>query len=648
MRELSIDIETYSSVDLVESGVYRYTDASDFTILLLAYAFDDEDVCLIDLESGDKMPQELLNALTDTNVIKTAYNANFERTCLGKYFKTYMDPKQWRCSAVAAAELGLPQTLAGVAEALGLDQKKDSHGKALIQYFSKPCKASKSNGMRTRNYPYHDLEKWEAFKAYCIQDVVVERALKRKLGRFPMAAREQRLWEYDQRINDRGVKIDRDIVQNAITFNARYMAKCVEEASKITGLENPNSVAQLKKWLEEETGDPINSLNKENLKVILNSGISCKVNRAIELRLEMSKTSVSKFQAMDRSICQDGYIRGLLQFYGANRTGRWAGRIVQVHNLPQNHLKDLELARSLVKEGDYELFELLYGNVPATLSELVRTAFIPGEGRRFIVSDFSAIEARVIAYLADEAWRLEVFRTHGKIYEASAAQMFHVPVDSIKKGDPMRQKGKIAELALGYGGGVGALVSMGALNMGVLEKELKPLVALWRKSNPNIVRLWNMAEKAAMDAVRDKPTTLPHGLSFIKQAGILFVKLPSGRSLAYVKPQIEKNSFGSPCLTYMGLNQTKRTWEKISTFGGKLVENIVQAFSRDCLAESILKLEDKGFSINFHVHDEVVLDMPKGISSVKEITAIMGEPISWAQGLPLKAEGYETCFYKKD
>ncbi|MEA5084376.1 MAG: DNA polymerase [Lachnospiraceae bacterium] len=648
MRELSIDIETYSSVDLIKSGVYAYVNAPDFKILLFGFAFDDEEIQIVDLAQGEKLPLEVREALLSKDVIKTAYNANFERTCISWFYNIRLPVEQWRCSAVAAAELGLPQTLGGVAEALGLEQKKDARGKALINYFCKPCKPTKTNGGRTVNLPEQDSEKWEIFKEYCIQDVAVERSIKKKISRFPMVESEQRLWEYDQRITDRGVRVDISFAQNAIRFNEQYIEKCVIRAKELTGLENVNSVAQLKKWMQTETGEVIDSLNKEKLKEILKTSKNEKVLEVIKLRSEMAKTSVSKYEAMVRSVCNDGRVRGLLQFYGANRTGRWAGRIVQVQNLPQNHLRDLEYARQLVAEGDYELFEMLYGNVPQTLSELIRTAFIPSEGKRFIVSDFSAIEARVIAYLADERWRLDVFNSHGKIYEASAAQMFKVPIESIKKGDPLRQKGKIAELALGYGGSVGALVSMGALDMGLEEEELPELVSAWRAANPSIVNFWYTVDRAAKDALQNKPSKIARGISFIKQSGILFVGLPSGRRLAYVKPEIGTNKFGSPSITYMGMNQTKKTWERLETFGGKLVENIVQAFARDCLAESLKRVEDKGFEVNFHVHDELIVDAPIGISSEEELSKLMGEPISWAPGLPLRADGYECNFYKKD
>lgn len=647
MRDLGIDIETYSSVDLIKSGVYAYVSAPDFTILLFAYAFDDGPVELVDL-TKDELPDEIMQALTDNQILKTAYNANFERTCIQKHFGIRLPVNEWSCTMVASSELGLPNSLATVAMALGLAEQKDSRGKALINYFSKPCKPTDANGHRTRNLPEHDPEKWQTFKDYCKQDVEVERSIRRKIARFPIESSEQRLWEYDQRINDRGVRIDPRVVNNAIKFDTIYSEHCRQRAFEITGLENVNSISQIKGWIKEKTGKDIKSLTKETIGDLASTTDSEDVKEVLRLRSEMGKTSIAKYKAMQQSVCPDGRVRGLLQFYGANRTGRWAGRLVQVQNLPQNHMRDLDLARQTVAAGDFEVFEMLYNNPPQVLSELIRTAFIPSDGRRFIVSDFSAIEARVLSYLADEMWRIEVFKTHGKIYEASAAQMFKVPMESIKKGDPLRQKGKIAELALGYGGSVGAMVNMGALKQGLQEEELQPIVDSWRASNPKITAFWRTVERAALDAVEGKPSRIAHGISFVKQAGILFIGLPSGRRLAYVKPRIETNKFGRPALTYEGMNQTKKSWERLETFGGKLTENIVQAFSRDCLAESIIRLEDLGFEINFHVHDEVVLDVPIGQSSAEEVAEIMGQPISWAPGLPLKAAAYEADYYLKD
>ena len=647
MREQSIDIETYSSEDLLKTGVYRYAEAPDFTILLFAYAFDDEDIQIVDLASGEALPEKITEALTDPKIIKTAYNANFERTCIAAYLKTPMPPEQWRCSAVAAAELGLPQTLAGVAEALGLQEQKDARGKALINYFSKPCKPTKVNGGRTRNLPQHDSEKWAVFKEYCVQDVAVERAIKKKISRFPMAESEQRLWEVDQHILDCGVTADSLLAQNAILYNKAHKESCKEQLQGLTGIANVNSVAQLKRWIEERTGEVVPSLDKKNLKAILTTTKDEILKNVLRLRAETAKTSVAKYEAVERSVCRDGRVRGILQFYGANRTGRWAGRILQVQNLPQNHLEDLDLARELVRGGEYDIFRMLFP-VPQTLSELIRTVLIPSDKCRFIVSDFSAIEARVIAYLADETWRLNVFAEGGDIYCASASQMFHVPVVKHGINGHLRQKGKIAELALGYGGSAGALISMGALDMGLNEDELPELVEMWRTSNPAIVRSWRAVQDAAMDAIKGKPRRLPHGISFIREAGILFIGLPSGRRIAYVKPEIGENRFGGKSITYMGMDQTSKKWTRLETWGGKLVENIVQAFARDCLAESIMKLDKAGYRVVFHVHDEVILDEPKDRSSAQEVAALMGQPIEWAPGLPLNADAYECEYYRKD
>ena len=646
MRELSIDIETYSSVDLNASGVYAYSSAPDFTILLVAFAFDGEDVNIIDLASGESIPDNLLYELTNPETVKTAFNANFERTCLSKYLNKTMLPEQWRCTMVQAMELGLPGSLSGAAAALGLSEQKDSQGKACISYFSKPCKPTKTNGNRVRNLPRHNSEKWEIFKSYCKQDVVVEREIKNKLRSFPITAGEQKLWECDQRINDRGIGVDLIMAKNAVMFSERHKQQCLEEAIRLTGIDNPNSVTQLKNWIENRTENTLESLDKKAVDSLLNSTSDLLLKRVLELKKAMSKTSNKKYDSMLEAVCEDGRIRGTMQFYGANRTGRWGGRIVQPQNLPQNHLKDLEDARQIVCDGDYELFEMLY-DVPNTLSELIRTALVPSKGRRFIVSDFSAIEARVIAYLAQEQWRLKVFEDGVDIYCASASQMFGVPVVKHGVNGHLRQKGKIAELALGYGGSVSALVSMGALEMGLSEDELQPLVNAWRASNPNITAFWRECQDAATSAINDKPRRIKCGITFYKKSGILFIGLPSGRALAYAKPQIGTNRFGSPSITYMGV-KNRGTWERVETWGGKLVENIVQAFARDCLAESILRLEKWGFEINFHVHDEVILDVPIGVSSAKEIASIMGEPIEWAQGLKLRAEAYETPFYKKD
>jgi DNA polymerase len=649
MKTLAIDIETYSSIDLRTSGVFAYTEANDFEILLFAYAFDDEEVQIIDLAQGEELANEIIEALTDPSIIKTAFNAQFERTCLSKHLNIEMLPEQWRCSQVHSLTLGLPISLAGVAKCLKLETQKIDEGKALIRYFSIPCKPTKANGSRTRNLPHHDLIKWETFKQYCKRDVKVEREIRRKLDNFPMEDKELKLWFIDQEINGYGVKIDKGIVENAIKCDEVYQKKLYEEAVKLTGLDNPNSPLQLRKWLEDETGLEVDSLTKDSVSDLLSKDISSKAKRVLELRQDMSRTSVKKYEAMKRSMCEDERIRGLLQYYGAS-TGRWAGRLVQVQNLPRNNMDDLDLARNLLLEGNFDALELLFDPVPDVLSQLIRTAFIPSNNHRFIVSDFSAIEARVIAWLADERWRMDVFNSHGKIYEASAAEMFKVPIEEIHKDSPLRQKGKISELALGYQGSVGALKSMGALDMGLEEDELKPLVDTWRRSNLNIVKLWWDIEAAAIRAVKERlVVNMQYGLKFSYKSGILFITLPSGRSLAYVRPRIEiDDRFNKDKLTHEGIMPGIRKWGRVDTYGGKLTENIIQAVARDCLAESMFRLHKAGYKIAFHVHDEVVLDVPKDKGSVKEVEEIMGESIQWAPGLPLRAEGFETEYYKKD
>ncbi|MBZ5212946.1 DNA polymerase [Bacillus paralicheniformis] len=648
MNTLSIDIETYSSVDLLKSGVYAYTEAPDFEILLFAYAWDDEPTKIVDLAQGENLPYEVMSALVSSKLIKKAFNANFERVCIAKHFNLLLPINQWRCTAVHATTLGLPGNLDGVAKVLKLEAQKDASGKSLIRYFSVPCKPTKTNGGRTRNLPEHDPEKWEQFKAYCVQDVEVERAIGKKLSKFQPMESEQRLWVLDQEINDRGVRVDVDLVRHAIACDAAYQEKLVSEAKELTGLPNPNSAAQLKQWLEDQ-GLTVTSLAKDNIPKLIESTEDEDVKRVLQLRQEMSKTSVKKYQAMEKALCPDGRIRGLLQFYGASRTGRWAGRLVQVQNLPQNKIADLDTARELLKGGYYEAIELLYGQVPFVLSQLVRTAFIPSEGNEFYVSDFSAIEARVIAWLAGEKWRLDVFNTHGKIYEASAAQMFKIPIESITKGSPERQKGKVAELALGYQGGKGALIQMGALDMGLSEDELPDLVETWRTANKKIVKFWYDVEAAAIKAVNEKTIVkLQHGLCFSCESGILFIQLPSGRRLAYANPKLEIDKrFGKKALTYEGKTTTGK-WGRLNTYGGKLVENIVQAAARDCLAVALMRLDEAGHKTVMHVHDEAVLDAPKGRDELEQVEAIMGRPISWAEGLPLTADGFVTNYYKKD
>jgi DNA polymerase len=644
MTVLRIDIETYSSVDLKKSGVYAYVDSPDFEILLFGYAFGDDPVQVIDLLDFETIQDIVYNALTDPSIIKKAFNAAFERTCIAKHFKLPMPPAQWRCSSVHALYLGLPNYLEGVGKVLNLEVQKDASGKALIKYFSMPCKATKVNGGRTRNYPQHAPEKWEQYKAYCIQDVVVERDISRVLDKHPIPDSEQRLWELDQKINDRGIRIDPALVFHAIACDKQYKEKLMSEAIDLTGLANPNSGAQIKAWLLEAEGLEVESLTKDTVPLLLDQVDSDTARRVLELRQELSKTSVKKYQAMQRGICTDDRIRGILQFYGAGRTGRWAGRLVQVHNLPKNYLHDLALARSLLLEGKYELLEILFESVSGLLSQLIRTTFIPSEGNLFRVADFSAIEARVIAYLAGEQWRMDVFATHGKIYEASAAQMFKIAIEDVSKAD--RQRGKVAELALGYAGGPNALITMGALDKGLLEEELQPLVDAWRAANPSIKKFWKDTERVAIHAmeVPGKEWNLHHGISFQYSAGILFCKLPSGRKLAYYKPRIEEGTYGKQ-LSYEGVND-KKQWTRLRTYGGKLVENIVQAIARDCLGESMLRLDAKGYVIVMHVHDEVIDDSTFG--SLEDMCSIMGEPIGWALGLPLRADGFETNFYKKD
>jgi DNA polymerase len=651
MKILSIDIETFSDIDLGKCGVYRYTDSPNFDILLFAYSIDEGPVQLIDLASGEELPKEIVEAILSEDIIKTAFNANFERVALMRYLSlkldknVYLDPSSWRCSEVQAAMLGLPLHLEGVAKVLRLGVQKMSEGKPLIRYFCIPCKPTAANGGRTRNLPTDAPDKWELFKQYNIKDVEVELEIRKKIKDYPIPESEQVLYELDQRINDRGFKADMDFVMQAISCDKQFTVAATERAYELTGLENPNSVAQLKDWLSER-GVEVESLSKKNVKELV-SETEGEVEEALKLRLLMAKTSVRKYEAIERAVCSDGRVHGLFQFYGANRTGRFAGRLVQVQNLPQNHLVDLKLARDLVKEGRFDDLQMLFGNTPGVLSELIRTAFVPKEGHRFIVADFSAIEARVLSWLAGEKWRLEVFQSHGKIYEASASQMFHVPIEEITKGSPLRQKGKIAELACGYGGGVGALKSMGALDMGVEENELQGLIDNWRRANPHIVNFWWEVDKMAIKAVKERTRTRTHGIIFTYKSGMLFVTLPSGRDLVYLKPKLMLNKFGREGLTYEGIGTTKK-WERIETYGPKIVENIVQAASRDLLAEAMLRLDKAGFAIVAHVHDEVICEVPMDESSVEEVCSIMSESPKWSEGLPLDADGYECDFYQKD
>ncbi|SCY26265.1 DNA polymerase [Alkaliphilus peptidifermentans] len=653
MQILSIDIETYSSVDLAKCGVYPYAEAHDFEILLLAYGVDDEEVQVIDICQGELISQRILDALTDPTIIKTAYNARFERTCLSKYLNLPMPPEQWRCSQVHALTLGLPGHLEVVAKVMGLKQQKMKEGKALIRYFTIPCKPTKANGERQRNLPEHDLEKWEVFKAYCKQDVEVEREIRRKLTPFPMLAKEHKTWELDQRINERGIQVDKTLVDHAIKCDHLYQEKLLKEAEDLTGLANPNSPTQLKEWLKNKHRIGVECLSKDAVAELLEKTEIKEVKELLMLRQEMSKTSVKKYEAMDRVMRKDERVGGLLQFYGANRTGRWAGRLVQIQNLPRNLMTDLKLARVLLKSGEYEMLELLFDSVPDVLSQLIRTAFIPSPGNRLIISDFSAIEARIIAWLAGEEWVVETFRGHGKIYEMTASRMFGVPLERIAKGNPeyeLRQKGKVAVLACGYQGSTGALIAMGATRMGLNEEELPGIVAAWRKANPNIVRFWYEVEESAIKTVKDRTTvTMQHNLKFSYKSGMLFIVLPSGRALVYVRPRLELDTrFNKEKITFEGMDQTSKTWGRIDTYGGKICENIIQGTARDCLADALLRLDKAGYDIVAHIHDEVVLDVPKDKGSLEEVNSIMAAPIPWAKGLPMNADGFETEFYMKD
>ena len=643
-RILEMDIESFSDVDLIKCGVYAYADSPAFEILLFAYSFDGGETQIIDLAQGEKLPAEVEEAIFDVSVTKTAYNANFERTCLSKYFGRYIPPESWHCSAVQAAMLALPRSLEDVGRVLGLDEQKMKEGKELIRYFCVPCKPTKANGGRTRNLPRHAPEKWELFKTYCKRDVDVEKSIRRKLHNFPIPESEMELYRLDQRINDRGVLVDMGLVEQAIACERLHKEVVTKRAYELTGLENPNSVAQLKGWLGDK-GMEAESLSKKAVADMI-AETDGEVEELLRLRLMLAKTSVKKYEAIERSACSDGRVHGMLMFYGANRSGRWSGKNVQLHNLPKNYLPDLELARELVKQGRFEDIELLYDSTPNVLSELIRTAFIPKPGCRFAVADFSAIEARVLAWLSGEQWRLDVFTSHGKIYEASASSMFHVPMEEITKGSPLRQKGKLAELGLGFGGASGALISMGALDMGLTEDELPPLVAAWRKANPHITQFWWDVDAAAIKAVTEKQKTKVGKIIFEYKSGILFITLPSGRKLSYVKPRMAVNRFGRDGLTYEGISENKK-WSRIETYGPKLVENIVQGTARDLLAEAMLRVEKKGYPIVMHCHDEIIAEVPEGSGSVDEMCEVMAVQPVWAEGLPLRADGYECSFYQK-
>lgn len=640
MRHLSIDIETYSSND-IKDGVYKYSNASDFQVLLFAFSLDGGPVQCLDL-TKQGLPRELREALADPDVQKHAFNAQFERVCLSRYLGIpyYLDPSQWRCTMVLAQELGLPASLERCAEYLSLAQKKDAVGKNLIKYFSMPCKPTKANGGRTRNLPRHDPEKWQLFIDYCIQDVVVEMAIADKLSVLSISPREWDYYAVDQRINDRGVGLDNDLVQSALYCKDAKMAALASELKKITQLDNPNSRNQLLGWLKER-GYQAKGLTKADVQKELEAATG-DVKRVLELKLQTSMSSLKKYEAMERAECSDGRVHGLLQFYGASRTGRWAGRVVQVQNLARNYLRDLDDARNLVKKRDIDGIEILYDSLNDTLKQLVRTAFVAGEEKDFYVSDFSAIEARVIAWYAKENWRLEVFATHGKIYEASASQMFHIPIEDVDKN--LRQKGKVAELALGYQGGPGALKQMGALEMGVPEEELPELVENWRRANPNIVQFWKDVQRATIKALKTRSTIKLGKLKFKRSRGFLFIQLPSGRNLAYAKATVEAGDYGDK-IVYEGQGD-KAYFTRQETYGGKLVENIVQATARDVLAEALLRLEEAGYPVVFHVHDEAIVETSD--TDIETINNLMAQAPDWAAGLPLNSEGYVTKYYKKD
>ena len=646
MQTLSIDLETFSSQPLAKTGVYRYVESPDFEILLFAYSVDGGPVRQIDLACGEKIPSEILCALEDDKVIKWAFNANFERICLSRFLGyptgNYLEPDSWKCSMVWTAYMGLPLSLEGAGAVLGLEKQKLAEGKDLIKYFCQPCAPTKSNGQRTRNLPKHAPDKWLAFKKYNIRDVETEMSIQARLLKYPVPDSVWEEYHLDQEINDRGVGLDMELVRQAIQMDGRSRSELTQAMKELTSLDNPNSVQQMKQWLADN-GVETDTLGKKAVAELLKTAPP-ELQKALTLRQQLAKSSVKKYQAMETAVCADGRARGMFQFYGANRTGRWAGRIIQMQNLPQNHLDDLSEARGLVRAGGFDALEMLYEDVPDTLSQLIRTAFVPQENRKFIVADFSAIEARVIAWLAGEKWRQDVFAEGKDIYCASASQMFGVPVEKHGVNGHLRQKGKIAELALGYGGSVGALKAMGALEMGLPEDELPSLVSAWRQANPKIVQFWWAVDRAVMDAVTRKTTTKTHGIIFSARNGMLFITLPSGRSLAYVKPKIGENRFGGDCITYEGVGGTKK-WERLESYGPKFVENIVQATSRDILCYAMKTL--RCCSIVMHIHDELVIEADRRMS-LQAVCDQMGRTPPWANGLQLRADGYETDFYKKD
>lgn len=655
-RVMGIDIETYSSVDLAKAGVYAYTEAPDFDILLIGYKYDDEDeVHVIDTLAVDRDFDEELyefrQALTDPSIVKTAFNANFERTCLAKWTGAAMPPEEWRCTMIKALTMGLPGNLADAGMALGLpeDKLKDPQGKALIRFFSKPCKPTRTNGQRTRNLPAHDPEKWKLFIAYNRQDVVTEQEILKRLAVYKIPDAEQALWSLDQHMNDNGVKLDIPMVEKIVEYDTQRRQELQEEAQEITGLSNPNSLAQLKKWLASQ-GVEMASVTKDTIAEALAGDLPENVRRMLEIRTALGKTSVAKYSTMLTAVCQDHRLRGILQFYGANRSGRWAGRLVQTHNLAKNSLPDLDLARELAAAGDFDTMQTLFGETAFVFSELIRTAFIPSDGCRFVVSDFAAIEARVISWIAGEEWRLEAFRAGKDIYCETASQMYKVPVVKHGENGHLRQKGKVAELACGYQGGIGAMKRMDKGGT-IPEEELQAVVDAWRAANPKIPKLWRTCELAAKTAIEEHRTVrIAHGIAFSYINGNLFIKLPSGRKLCYWDTRLKLDPRdGRDHIVYMGVNQETKQWGETETYGGKLVENIVQATARDCLAVAMTRVSELGYKIVMHVHDEMIVDVPnEDTKAPAVINDIMGQPIDWAPGLPLKGDTYETPFYKKD
>lgn len=660
MHHLSIDLETYSSVPIAKAGAQKYIQSPDFEILLFAYSLDGAPVVCVDFAQGEVLPPDIAAAISSPDYIKHAYNAPFEWGCLSKYIGRQLPPEQWRCTMFHGLYAGYTAGLGATGRALGLpeDKRKLNTGKALIRYFCVPCAPSKANGMRTRNYPHHAPDRWELFKEYCCQDVVTEMEIDRRLSAIPVPDFVQKEWETDLLINARGVAVDMDMVNGALELGATVRNSLMDEAMQISGLNNPNSVRQLASWLESETGEEITALRKDTVaKMLTRDDNSPEVQRMLEIRQELGKTSTKKYDAIEQAVCSDGRVRGLLQFYGANRTGRWAGRLVQVQNLPRTYTEPLELARDLVRGRKLDALKVIYGSVPDTLSQLIRTAFVAPAGHILIDADFSAIEARVISWLAGEEWRLEVFRTHGKIYEASASQMFGVPIELIKKGNPeyaLRQKGKVAELALGYQGSTGALINMGALDMGIPEEDLPDIVARWRDANKRIRDLWYKMDAAAVQVITQGGSVglnclvLSHEWDANQNTDYMTITLPSGRKLYYNAPMTGENQWGGASISYMGMDQTTKKWKRIETYGGKLVENVVQAIARDCLAQAIEHLEAAGLPVIFHIHDEVVIDCEPNAATLEDVVQIMSAPIPWAPDLPLGADGWVGKFFKKD